>query len=159
MTVIVSVCETGHDLLESTRVIRIERVQTVRIYVENGDQITPLPKNRHYYLRLGSRVTGDVPRIFFDVGDDHRLSSRSCIATHTSAERDVDAAEAPLIRADPQELTGLDHTVEARPQMAECMVQECGNRSHRRDFVINTIEDGIRVPLQLGIGPGFRYLP
>jgi hypothetical protein len=30
-------CEAGHELLESARIFRIERVQTVGIYVENGD--------------------------------------------------------------------------------------------------------------------------
>jgi hypothetical protein len=146
-------------LLESTRVFPIKRVQTVRIYVENGDQITPLPENWYYYLGLRSRVTGDVPRIFVDVADDHGLSSSSGITTHTSAECDVEAAEAPLVWADTKELTRLDHTVKARPQMAECVVQERGDRSHRGDFIIDAIEDRIRVPLQLGIGPSFRYLP
>ena len=107
---------TGTRVCSSpSRVFRIERVQTVRIYVENGDQITPLPENRHYDLRPRSRITGDVSRIFFDVADDHRLSSSRCISTHTSAERDVDAAEASLIWADTKELTRLDHTIEARP--------------------------------------------
>jgi hypothetical protein len=97
------------------RVFRIERVQTVRIYVEDGDQITPLPENRYNDLRPRSRIAGDMPRIFFDVADDNRFSASGCVATHPSAERDVDAAKAALIWADTQELAWFDHTIEARP--------------------------------------------
>lgn len=108
-------CEPGHELLEATCIFRIERIQTVGIYVENGDEITLSPKNGHYDLGLCSRITGNVSRIFLDVRNDQCLSLGGSVSTDTSAKRYVEAAKASLIRPHAEQPTWLDDSIEASP--------------------------------------------
>ena len=108
-------CEPGHELLEPTCIFRIERIQTVGIYVENGDEITLFPKNGHYDLGLCSRITGNVSRILLDVRNDQCLSLGCDISADTSAKRYVEAAKASLIRADAEQPTWLDDPIETSP--------------------------------------------
>ena len=70
-------------------IFRIERIHAVGIYVENGDQITLSPKNRHYDLGPCSRVAGNVTWIFLDVRTDQCPSLGCGVTTDTSAERYV----------------------------------------------------------------------
>ena len=108
-------CEPGHELLEATCIFRIERIQTVGIYVENADEITLSPKNRYYDLGLCSRITGNVSRILLDVRNDQCLSFGCGISADTSAKRYVEAAKASLIRAHAKQAAWLDDSIKASP--------------------------------------------
>jgi hypothetical protein len=145
-------------LLESARIFRIERIQTVGIYVENSDQIILLSKDGHYDLGSRSRIAGDMTRVFLDIWNNHRLPLGSGVSTHPSAEGDVEAAQASLIWTHAEQLTRLDDSVETRPQMSECVVYHRGNRSHHGHFIIHAVEDRVQVSLQLSVCPGLGHL-
>src|SRR5215210_4880465 len=128
------------------------------IYVENGDQFAVRSKNGHHDLRACSGITGDVPRIFLDIGNDYGFPLRCRVAANAAAKSDVQAAKTSLIWSDTQQLPGLDHPVEPRQKSPECVEYECCDRGHFGYFVVDAIEDGVEVAFQLGIRAGLGDL-
>ena len=98
-----------------------------------------------------------VKSSLFDIGDDYGFHFRSGCSAHPLTKRNVEAAEASLIRSDSEKLSGNNDTVETGPQMAECVMHQSSHRSHRCDIVVDALENGIAVSLQLGVRTSFRH--
>src|ERR1700693_2556292 len=97
-----------------------------------------------------------MPGILFDIRDDYGFPFRSCCSAHPLTERNVEAAKASLIRSDSEELPGNNDTIETSPQMAERVMHQSGHCSHRCDIVVDALENGVAVSLQLGVRASFR---
>jgi hypothetical protein len=97
-----------------------------------------------------------MPGILFDIRDDYGFHFRSGCSAHPLTERNVEAAEASLIRSDSEELPGNNDTIETSPQMAECVMHQSCHCSHRCDIVVDALENSVAVSLQLGVRASFR---
>src|SRR4029077_13960089 len=94
--------------------------------------------------------------ILFNIRDDYGFHFRGGCSAHPLTERNVEAAEASLIRSDSKELSGNNDTIETSPQMAECVMHQSCHCSHGCDIVVDAIENGVAVSLQLGVRTSFR---
>ena len=68
------------------------RAALVGIDVEHGDERALRVEYRNDDLRLGARITADVPRKLCDVRHDDRASFRCRRSAHAAPKLDVEAA-------------------------------------------------------------------
>src|SRR6476646_4027462 len=96
---------------------------------------------------------------FSDVGDDQRLQFRCGGSTYTAPEGNLETAEAPLVRPDAKELSRLNNSIEAGPQMPEGIMDESRDRGHPGDWISHPLKDGIAVSLKLEVRLSLGYPP
>jgi hypothetical protein len=138
-------------LLESQLISFRERAKLGRIDVEYRYELARTSKYRHDYLRAGSRITGNMIRELADVLNDDRLALSGGFTADPFAELNLEAAEAPLVRADTKELVCFDHSVEACPQETQRTMQESGDRRHPGNLIVDAFEDQSQLRCQLCI--------
>src|SRR5688500_150840 len=139
------------DGLEALAVRLIESREAVRINVEDSDEIAFPVDHRNHDFGLRTRVAGNVSGKRIHVVHDYRLPfGRSC-AAYAATEVDLHAAERSLIRSDTKQLPRFDDTIEPRPQMAEAVVNQCADRRHCCDLVIDSLENCVDLSSELGV--------
>jgi hypothetical protein len=113
----------------------IERIELVGIYVENREQITPWPKNRHHDFGARACITSYVTGIFVDVGNNNGPHFCRGGSADSTAENDIETAQRALVWSDAQQRPRLDDPIKASPEMSERVMHERGDRCHRSNWV------------------------
>lgn len=120
----------SHDFFETLAVGGIEGCGFRRVDVEHSDQLAARIEDGHDDFRARARVARDVTRESMDIGDDLSRAGVSCNTTDTVVERNLQAADGPLVRADAQEIGGHD-SVKTRPTgIRQRLVKDGATGSH-----------------------------
>ena len=80
--------------------------------------------------------------------DDDGAPLRRRRPAHALAERDLEAAERSLIRPNAEQ-RWPDHPIEPGPQVSKSVVQHTADGRHRRDLVVQPVEDRSQLRLEL----------
>jgi hypothetical protein len=126
--------EQRDDPLQTALIFLVERVEPIRVDVEDADQIVTGVEHGHDDLGLRIRIAGDVSGELMHVRNDERLSLRGGGPANALAHLDLQATDGPDVRADDQAIAG--QAIKAGPEVVVEFVGEDGvDRRHQRDVV------------------------
>lgn len=132
--------EVRHQALEPGAIRGVEILPPMRVEIEHRHELAGSIEDRHHHLGSGRDVAGDMSRKGVNVGDELAATFARRRAADAAGERNLEAAERPLIGADPEH-PRCDDAVETREARAGHGAEyQASQGRHHRDRIVDPIE-------------------
>lgn len=126
----------------------VESGNRMRVDIEHGAQISSRIEHRHDNFRSAVRVTGNMARERVHVFDYLSLETGGSGAADTLRELDLETADRPLVRSDPQSIRCYNAIKPHPTGGRKTLHQDGGNARHGSHRVGEILQE--RLDLSLG---------